>query len=208
MDVDQPLLGVPWLQAGPFRHRGAPMAAFADPRWVRDRPVYYASHVNLAGHQFYNSITEIRDDAGYEWRPDNDVAETTARGVRQLVRGMDSMALASLFTHETDHIQQMRPDTWAAAIAGVAAGIASHNPVFVTADEGIRAVRATCTSHLAAIREDAEGDGMMAVLRGRAQVPTYLHVCTEDDDQLRLERVPVPEFDGETAVRFRVSRQG
>ena len=50
--------------------------------------------------QFFNCVTEIRDDAGYEWYPSNDVACTIDRGTRQTKRALDSMALATLFTHD------------------------------------------------------------------------------------------------------------
>ena len=92
------------------------------------RPVYYADYYNLAGCPFFNTITEIRDDAGYEWAPDNDVEASIGRGVRQVRRALDSLALGSLFTHETDFIYKIEPDRWAEIIAGVAKGIASYNP--------------------------------------------------------------------------------
>jgi hypothetical protein len=203
-DVNLPFLSrISWLKAGPFRRYEKPGTGFPlDPARRGQRPVYYADFVNLGGRQFFNCVTEIRDDAGYEWRPDNDVAATVGRGVRQLRRALDSMALAVLFTHETDYLYKIRPEAWAEEIAQVAAGITQYNPIYVTPDEGVRYVRATRTSHLKACHYDVATGQVAAALTGYADVPTHFYLFTGRGDEITTALVEVPVFDGETVVTY------
>ena len=41
---------------------------------------YIMGLINLNGIEFFNCLTEIRDDGGYEWYPDNDVVTTVCKG--------------------------------------------------------------------------------------------------------------------------------
>jgi hypothetical protein len=201
MDVDLAYdIRVPWLKAGPFRRYERPGTAIIHPDRRGTRPVYYADFVNLGGRQFFNCVTEIRDDAGYEWRPDNDVAATAGRGVRQLRRALDSMALAVLFTHETDHVQYIKPDAWTAEVAQVAEGIADYNPIYVTQDEGVRYVRATRTSHLESCRYDPSIGEVVAPFTGYADMPTHFFLFTESGGELHARLVDVPAFEGKIVV--------
>ena len=50
---------------------------------------------------FFDCVTEIRDENGYEWYPTNDVAATIGHGTAQVARALDSRALGTLFTHGT-----------------------------------------------------------------------------------------------------------
>ena len=171
-----------------------------DPTQRGNRPVYYADFVNLGDRQFFNCITEIRDDARYEWFPDNDVDATVGRGVRQLRRALDSMALAVLFTHETDHIYKIRPEIWVDEVAGVAAGIADCDPLYVTLDEGVRYVRATKTSRLRSCRCDAATGEVIAAFTGQADVPTHFYLYAEAGDEIVSSLMDVPAFEGEATV--------
>jgi hypothetical protein len=94
-----------------------PGTGFITPDRRGKRPLYYAGFVNLGGQQFFACQTEIHDDARYKWTPDNDLAATAGRGVRQLRRALDSLALAALFTRETDHIHKICPDAGSNEIA-------------------------------------------------------------------------------------------
>ena len=61
--------------------------------------------MTIPGHpefdgKLFNCVTEIRDDAAYEWYPDlTGVTGTIGRGTRQTCRALDGMELATLFTH-------------------------------------------------------------------------------------------------------------
>lgn len=97
---------VPWVKQGPFRlfeNPGTDTNTLS--RELRDNnPVYYVDLSNINRYFFFNCFTEIGDDAGYDWAPDNDVKATKERGVSQLTLALNSMALSILFKHETDYI--------------------------------------------------------------------------------------------------------
>jgi len=198
--LDAPLEGASWLAAGPFRKFEEPGSALFDAAQRGKRPLYYADFINLAGRQFFLCCTEIRDDAGYEWAPNNDVAGTVGRGVRQLRRALDSMALAVLFTHETDYIYKICPGAWEEELAQIATGIADYNPVYVTLDDGVRYVRATRTARLASCRYNATTGEVTATVTGRADVPTHFYLFTEAGGEIEARLVGVPAFEGETVI--------
>ncbi len=65
-----------WIMNGPFRKYETGSSSGAMPQ-------YYADYMTIPGHpefdgRFFNLVTEIRDDLGYEWYPNNDVADTIA----------------------------------------------------------------------------------------------------------------------------------
>jgi hypothetical protein len=130
------------------------------------------------------------------------VAATVGRGVRQLRRALDSMALAVLFTHETDYVYKIRPEAWAEEIAQVAAGITRYNPIYVTPDEGVRYVRATWTSRLKSCRYDVTTGEVAATFTGYTDVPTHFYLFTGSGDDITAALVEVPVFDGETVVTY------
>jgi hypothetical protein len=203
IDVDTPLvLDAPWMMGGPFRRYEEPgTGAIVSTRLGR-RPVYYADFVNLAGFQFFNCVSEVRDVGGYEWFPSVDVQTAVRRGVRQLRREIDSMALAVLFTHEGDHIVRISPQEWPEKIGGVAAGIADYDPIYVTIDEGISYVRATRTSRLRSC--ECDGGTVTAMLTGMSDMETHFQLFTDEGGEIVRTLVPIPAFDGETVVRIAV----
>ena len=87
--------GLPWtIRRG---SRTGRIAAMRPARLPRSRCAgrYYADFMRMPGHpefddQFFNCVTEIRDDLGYEWYPTNDVTYTVEHGTRQLKRALDS----------------------------------------------------------------------------------------------------------------------
>jgi hypothetical protein len=196
-DVDAPLRDeTPWLRLGPFRRHEQPGTSLFEPTLRGDRPVYYADFVNFGGRRLFNCVTEIRDDAGYEWVPDADVPASVGRGVRQLRRALDSMALAVLFTHETDFIHRIPPAAWDEQLGQIVAGISSYRPRFVTLDDGARIVRATKTSRLAAF----DSGTTQIVLTGVTDVATAVYVFDESDDALDGRLVEVPAFEEQLAM--------
>ena len=206
IDVDTPLvLEAPWMMCGPFRRYEEPgTGAIGSTRRGR-RPLYYADFINLNGHQFFNCVTEVRDVGGYEWFPDADVETTVRRGVRQLRRELDSMALAVLFTHETDRIYRIPPEVWPEKIGGVAAGIADYDPIYVTLDDGARYVRATRTSRLESCAYDPCKRELTATLAGYADVDTHFQLFTEEAGEISRTLVRIPAFKGRTTVTARVT---
>jgi hypothetical protein len=138
--------GGPWLRLGPFRTttRGISTAPL---------PVYYADFLGgaSAAAGLFNCVTEIRDDAGYEWFPIPDVAVSVGRGVRQLRRALDSRALATLFTHGY-FIPPIPAPAWQAILDGIRDGVAADRPLQMTMDEACAFVRDQRTSSIASAR--------------------------------------------------------
>ena len=78
--------GAPWIMNGPFR-------TFETGGSGGGVPQYYADFMTAPGQsalddKFFNCVTEIRDDGGYEWYPNpvGDLSGTIARGTRHLER--------------------------------------------------------------------------------------------------------------------------
>jgi hypothetical protein len=200
-DLDKPLVfETPALIGGPFRRYEEPGSALIGSWRTGPRPLYYADFVNLGGYQFFNCMTEVRDVAGYEWFPVVDVPEAVQRGVRQVRRAIDSMALGVLFTHEGDHIVRIPPQDWSEKIGGVAAGIAGCNPIYVTMDEAVTYVRATRKSSLASCAHDPETGVVTATLTGQADVDTHFQLFTDEGGEIVRRLVPIPAFEGGTRV--------
>jgi hypothetical protein len=193
--LDIPLEGAHWLMNGPFRHYEKPGSALFDRADRGARAIYYADFINLADREFFLCLTEIRDETGYEWAPDGDVAASAGRGLRQLRRAFDSFALPVLFTHETDYIYKIPPAAWEAQIALIASGITDYRPIFVTLDEGVRRVRATKTSRLESASFDPVTGQVTVHFGGQADAPTGFYLFR--DEQLTSSFIEIPPFDQE-----------
>ncbi len=203
--IDAPLDGSPWLIGGPFRKYETPGSALFDRNERGDRPVYYADFQNFAGRQFFHCFTEVRNDTGYEWAPDNDVEATTQRGLSQIKRALDSMALPTLFTHETDYVYKIRPENWIEIFKGIARGIASYKPLQVTLDDGMRAVRATKTSTFSECLYEPQTGEIQAVFSGQTDVPTSFYVFTEAGREIASQMVEVPVFRKRKVVHHKIN---
>jgi hypothetical protein len=190
--------GMPWLRSGPFRRetRGVSTAA---------APVYYADDLPGAAEAgapgLFNCVTEIRDDAGYEWYPSPDVDATVGRAVRQLTRALDSRALATLFTHGY-FVPPIPPADWRTILERTTAGIAAYAPMHMTMDRACAFVRDQHTSALSAVRvEDANG-AVRLRLTGRAAAGTTASIFIERDGAIEERTVAVPAFSGVVEVRI------
>ena len=206
MQVDLPLTQKSsWLKLGPFRKHETPgtCAPFTLQRRGH-RPVYYSDFVNLNGHQFFNSLTEIRDVAGYEWEPNNDIEVTVNRGIQQISRAIDSMALSVLFTHETDHLMHIRPENWTEIIKKVANGIGHYQPIYMTLDEGVRYVRAVRMSRFHSCSYEVKMDQVVAQFTGATDLPTYFYLFTQDGENINSTLVEIPVFSGQIDITYRI----
>ena len=184
----------PWLRGGPFRLHEAPQSC----RIVR--PVYYADTVTVSGERFFNCLTEIRDDAGYEWAPDNDVQATVGRGVRQLKRALHAMALAVLFTHETDYIYRIRPENWEEELRLIAEGIRGEDPVFMTLDDALKVVRATKTSKIRSAEWIPSRKSAEIRFDEHSDVESGCYLFTERDGEILRTFIRVDAFRGAKTV--------
>jgi hypothetical protein len=204
MDFDLALVpGTPWLRGGPFRRDETPGDALPHgDRQSGKRPVYYADSLRVGEISFFNSLTEIRDDAGYEWAPDNDVDASIARARRQLRRALDGMCMASLFTHETDFIFRIEPQRWTRIMQGAAAEIQSYCPRQMTLDEGMDLLRATRSSRLTSCTFDHASKRLSLHFDGQADRITHFYVFTSEDTALEGILADIPAFDGNLVKKY------
>ncbi|HSU55734.1 MAG TPA: immunoglobulin domain-containing protein, partial [Candidatus Dormibacteraeota bacterium] len=91
----------PWLVAGPYRLYETPQPGESL------LPLYYADFLTIPGHpelngKFFNVYTEIRDVGSCgQWCPVNTaVSNSIYEGTQIVKRGLDSLVLATLFTHD------------------------------------------------------------------------------------------------------------
>jgi hypothetical protein len=200
---DRPLTGANWLVGGPFRKYETPGSALFDPSDRGSRPVYYADFQNFAGRRFFLSFTEIRDETGYEWAPDNDIQATAERGIRQIRRALDSMALPTLFTHETDYIHKIKPENWTEILKRISLGIAAYEPIQVTLEAGIAYVRDCRTSSLHKATYHADSKEILLEFLGESQQKTFTCLFHEEAGRIEARWIIIPEFRGKQEVRVK-----
>jgi len=189
-----------WLVSGPFRLSEKPGTSTG---WTREggpRPVYYADFMQLGNIELFNCLTEIRDDAGYEWAPDNDVEVTVGRGVRQLRRAFDSRALAVLFTHETDYVYLIEPENWDKELELISEAISASNPIYMTMDDALAIVKAYVSSNISSIEYDVENHNFLISFEGDADVETWIQIFTEDENIIESDFKIVPPFFGSNQI--------
>lgn len=189
--------GAPALRLRPYRLYAAPDSASSG-------PFYYADYLTIPGYpeyngRFFNVLTEIRDTTGYEWYPDNDVAGSIMRGTGQLKRALDSMVIATLFTHEY-YIHAITPANWNAILAGIAANIAPYQPVYVTMDYAAQYARAMVTSDIANSLYDPVRRTLDITFTGSTDLPTQFYLFTEQEGAIQRYAIAVPVFAGSTVV--------
>jgi hypothetical protein len=191
-----------WVKKGPFRlyEKQGTSTNATTPGLMGGRPTYYADFIEINGYEFFNCVTEIKDVAGYEWAPDNDVKATADRGIRMLSRALNSMAPAFLFTHETDFIYRITPENWDKELQLVTEGIKSFNPIYLTIDDGVRLVRCTKTSTIGDIQYNNADKSLRVGLTGKTDMESYFYLFTENDGEVRHELVKIPVFNGKTEV--------
>jgi len=173
--------------------------------WTRpggQRPVYYADFHEIGGATFFNCLTEIRDDAGYEWAPDNDVEATVGRGTRQLTRAIHSLTLPVLFTHETDYIYKINPASWEQIIRQIAEIMSVHQPRYMTLDDGLRLVRTYHTADLSSAMYNPGRNTILARFSGYTDTLTTVMVFTEENGEIVTEYIDLQPFNNEV-LKFR-----
>lgn len=198
----------PWTIAGPYRLYENPGTG------TSLLPFFYADFWSVTGHpefdgQFFNCFTEIRDDSACgEWCPDNDVAGSIARGTRHLKRAFDSMALATLFTHEFKiHPTPDNPNgtaittnNWRAILQGITNNIGNYQPQYVTLDYACQYVRATRTAKISSAQYDPDSGSINVALSGKADLNLSLQVYLGSDNSISNLTVTVPAFTNTVSI--------
>ncbi len=180
----------PWLNCGPYRinRYGIDYDAI---------PVYYGGYVNLNGINFFNCVTEIRDDGGYEWYPDNDVTTTTARGIRHLRRALNSMVLPSLFTHEY-YFDDISPTNWREIIRQITSAIYEYNPQYTSTDYAVQYIRARNNIRITNVKENQVN--IEISYSGNNDLDTKCYLFTEENGQITYQFVGLPHANGNNKV--------
>ena len=200
--------GAPWVMNGPFRLYETGRSGSYD-----NRPQYYADFMTIPNHpefngRFFNCVTEIRDDADYEWHPNlSDVPGTIGRGTRQTVRALDAMALPTLFTHwcfvgGAGAWRCSGAANWRAILAGITANLAPYDPIYVTMDDACRYIRAVHNSDISTAAYDPVQDRITATFTGSTDVTTKFYVFTGEDNAVSWVLVDVPQFAGSSQVAY------
>lgn len=194
----------PWIIGGPYRLYEPPQSSDSED------PFTYADFIKIPNHpefngRFFNCVTEIRDDAGYEWYPDNDVSGSIGRGTRQIKRAFDSMVLATLFTHEY-YIESITQQNWRAILQGIITNLASYNPIFTTMDYACQYLRAMYTTDVTDSTHDTDLYLVRFTVVGQSDIATQFFLFTGEGDSISSVMIPVPSFSGSTAVTYQLPR--
>lgn len=187
-----------WVNLGPYRRYEAGVANDHGPT---AHPFFYGDFLPAPNSDLFNCLTEIRDVTGYEWYPSHDVSVSVERGTRWLKRALDSMVLATLFTHSYE-IYPISAADWRAILEGVTRNIADYQPIYVTLDEACRYVRATTTSKIGQSVYDPALRRVTTTLEGRTDLPTRFYLFSETDGQIESVLLDVPIFSGSTQVVY------
>jgi hypothetical protein len=180
----------PWINCGPYRINRNGMS---DSRL----PVYYGGYVQLNGINFFNCVTEIRDDGGYEWYPDNNVATTVARGIRHLRRSLNSMVLACLFTHEQFFVP-INSTNWREILRQITSAISGYNPEYKSMDYAASYIRAK--TNIKIINITAGPNNIEISYVGYNDLDTKCYLFTEQNDQINFRFVMLPQINGNNTV--------
>ena len=191
--------GAAWIMNGPYRtyETGSSSSAI---------PGYYADYMTIPGHpefnnRFFNLVTEIRDDLGYEWYPNNDVSSTVYHGTLQSKRALDSMALATLFTHDQS-VSGISMENWRAILQGITTNLAPYHPINVTMDEACQYIKSKHDSKIVGSAYDSATRQVTVNYTGTTQVATKFYLFMDDHGAIRDMWVDVPQFANQTQVLF------
>jgi hypothetical protein len=182
-----------WINCGPYRINRNGTSDVADMR-----PVYYGGYVSLNGNEFFNCLTEIRDDGGYEWFPDNSVTATSNRGIRHLRRSFNSMVLASLFTHEQTYIASITASNWRSILSNVTSAVSGYNPEYTTTDYAVRYIRAKGNIRITNVVNNSP---LVEIsYSGSNDMNTRCYLFTESGGSISSRFVTLPQVNGSNTV--------
>ena len=147
-------------------------------------PLHYADFLPVPGHpeldgQFFDAYTEIKNlnpstaspSLDGDWGPDSNVISSVLHGTAQLKRALDSLILATVFTHER-YISPIPDSTWRSILQGITNNLAAYHPIFVTLDYANQYVRATRTSRIASSQFDTSSGQVGVALSGKTDLAT------------------------------------
>jgi hypothetical protein len=130
------------------------------------------------------------------------VAASAARGTQHLKQALDSLALATLFTHEwaihpiscTPSSQNISPTNWRAILQIITNNLAAYQPVFVTMDYACQYIRATRTGRLLTADYDPISGEVHAAFGGYTDLSLQVQVYVGQDNLISNVTTAVPPF--------------
>jgi hypothetical protein len=180
----------PWINCAPYRQNRNGVV-------FTTSPVYYAGDITLNGIRFFNCITEIRDDGGYEWYPDNNISTTSAMGIRHLRRALNSMVLSTLFTHEY-FLANITADNWRTILGQVTLAISGYNPEYTSMDYAVKYIRAKSNIRITNVLENSSS--LEISYTGSNDMDTKCYLFTEQFGQINYRFIPLPQINGNGQV--------
>lgn len=180
----------PWINCAPYRINRNGYAQGT-------RPVYYGGYVTLNGYRFFNCLAEIRDDGSYEWFPDNDIANTSARGIRHLRRSFNSMVLASLFTHEY-FLEEITQSEWREIIRRITSGISEYNPHYCSTDYALQYIRAKSNIRITNVIENTSNVEIR--YSGTNDMATKCYMFYDQNGQISFRLIDLPRVSGTNSI--------
>jgi hypothetical protein len=187
---DNSYYGTSWINNGPYRIDRYGSASSG-------RPVYYADNNIFSGISFFNCLTEIRDDGGYEWYPDNDVFSTSARGIRHLRRALNSMVLPVLFTHEY-YFDNISISNYRQILSNITSSISVYNPEYMSTDNAIGYIRAKKNLRITDVVENLLN--IEISYTGTNDRATRCYLFTGQNNQITYRFVTLPQSSGSSTV--------
>jgi hypothetical protein len=115
------------------------------------------------------------------------------------------MALAVLFTHETDYIFRIKPENWESEIRLVTEGIKNYNPVYMTTDDALKLVRATKTSSISRVSYGADHNQLIVTIKGMSDIASTMCVYTEKNGSIIQKLIMIPAFEGTTDITEKIN---
>jgi hypothetical protein len=194
----------PWLVGGPYRLYETPQIGRI--AW----PTYYADWLAVPGHpefngRFFNVYSEVRDAGSCnEWCPsNNDIPGSINRGTQILKRALDSMVMATLFSHEwyihptpCCSSTTFTTNSWRTVLQAITNNLAAYDPIYVTLDYASQYVRATRTSQLVAADYDPPSGMVRATFSGQTDTETTLYTYVGQGNSISNITGTLPVFSG------------
>lgn len=143
-------------------------------------------------------MTEIKDDGGYEWYPDNDLDATIARGIRHLRRAMNSMVLPVLFTHEV-YIKNLAIAGWDQVMQEVTNQMnTEYSPEYTTMDYALQYVRAK--KNLKLLNVIGNQSSSQIYYQANNDMATKCYYFTEQSGVISYRLIDLPSANGNFIV--------
>lgn len=201
----------PLREEGPYRRHGVQAIAAA-----QDTSIFYADYYTAPGYApgdpegtYFNCITQIREETGYEWLPSDDVPNNVRLGTLHLTRALESMVLPTLFTHEY-HLRAIQAEHLAPTFSGLRKNLMRYDPQYLTLEDACEKVRAAVDSDIVSTAFDPSA-GVLEVVLHESTSATHsmpastFYLFTEDSAAIDAQLIDVAPFSGTTSVAVSVA---